>query len=863
MRKLILTFVLGTLSLCAFSQEAFYIYRNDGDFNGFFYDEVIEMRQSKLGVDSIEYDKWVTQEVVLEDTIYRIPLAAIDSIGFQQPEIKFNPRVKFMEKDGYCPYFYSIGGSMNSSLSVYFRNLPANMIPQVGDVLIGLQTDPIATEEYDYMGGSFAMKIESVSIYDNEDYEGPFTACALHGSPVENLADVFEQYITVEQIGVDQQGNMIRRVAGCEPDGMPRKVKNVADHVDVSLIDFESTFTRTWNPTENSSIDLAANLGIKLKFRIAYNITWSRFMTSMTQEFTTKIKPSLTMATSVGGWNFEYTTDDLVPLGEVLFPASFPMFAIRPIPQLFLRGQGQLEAKLNLPAVELGIGQHFVVDTDSPFPISSTLYLPESDKTKELDADFLDLSAEVAFNGFIQTGIKFSGDIFTASWLKKIMRFAIGTYLYVGPKIGGHVQLGQATLDGGSVSMYGTLSGSYVNVALPSLDLEAKATISVFSREEKEKKFFDKNWSFFADTAYFAPLFSRSTVTLEGNNLHVSLPSKKHACVGYHRISVSLLQDYADGEQYICETPEQTYYRHLNTYEFDITTNDLKSTEYDIYPVVKSGTLDAAHVYNGAEILIPPTLELNTDTLMFGGTTNLTQTMEVTSNVVDEDKLWASFQGSGISVTKEVIDATTGKYRLTFKATPNSYLFDTKTSGTVTARCEVQKGGQELLKKAEHIGVYQAANNLEGFTFSLSLSPGEGTNVYGVHYYSSSPVTATRVGNNRIHVTGTYTETIGSRTETNTVDLYLNRLGESQDYSAEGTASSIVRHEYSSGKSETYTSVATIVATQDSRGIVTELTSDYEERNRDGEVIQTEHSSRTNFPLGSDIWVRVKLPNEQ
>ena len=29
------------------AQEAFYIYRNDNDFNGFFYDEVKEMRQSK------------------------------------------------------------------------------------------------------------------------------------------------------------------------------------------------------------------------------------------------------------------------------------------------------------------------------------------------------------------------------------------------------------------------------------------------------------------------------------------------------------------------------------------------------------------------------------------------------------------------------------------------------------------------------------------------------------------------------------------------------------------------------------------------------------------------------------------------
>ena len=78
-RRSVLVFALSALFFVpAFAQEAFYIYRNDGDFNGFFYDEVIEMRQSKIGVDSIEYDRWVTQEVVLADTIYRIPLAAID-----------------------------------------------------------------------------------------------------------------------------------------------------------------------------------------------------------------------------------------------------------------------------------------------------------------------------------------------------------------------------------------------------------------------------------------------------------------------------------------------------------------------------------------------------------------------------------------------------------------------------------------------------------------------------------------------------------------------------------------------------------------------------------------------------------------
>ena len=144
MKKSILTFVLCTLSLCTFSQEAFYIYRNDGDFNGFFYDEVQEMRYSKLALDSTEHEQYVTYEVVLADTIYRIPLATIDSIGFQQPEIKFNPKVKFIEKDGYSPYIelsgFVIGWGVEKQ-AYYFRNLPDNMVPQAGDVLIPFEHD--------------------------------------------------------------------------------------------------------------------------------------------------------------------------------------------------------------------------------------------------------------------------------------------------------------------------------------------------------------------------------------------------------------------------------------------------------------------------------------------------------------------------------------------------------------------------------------------------------------------------------------------------------------------------------------------------------------------------------------------------
>ena len=85
------------------AQEAFYIYRNDGDFNGFFYDQVKRMNMSKVDFDGVEHDDYVIQEVLTDDSLYRIPIVSIDSISFVQPEIIFNPSLKNMEETGLTP----------------------------------------------------------------------------------------------------------------------------------------------------------------------------------------------------------------------------------------------------------------------------------------------------------------------------------------------------------------------------------------------------------------------------------------------------------------------------------------------------------------------------------------------------------------------------------------------------------------------------------------------------------------------------------------------------------------------------------------------------------------------------------------
>ena len=79
--------------------DAFYIYQNDGHFDGFFYDDVIKISYSRLDTLGVEHSDYVSQEVITADSIYRIMLTAIDSVSFVQPEIKYNPRLRLVSED--------------------------------------------------------------------------------------------------------------------------------------------------------------------------------------------------------------------------------------------------------------------------------------------------------------------------------------------------------------------------------------------------------------------------------------------------------------------------------------------------------------------------------------------------------------------------------------------------------------------------------------------------------------------------------------------------------------------------------------------------------------------------------------------
>lgn len=132
--------------------EAFYVYRSDGMINTFFRSEVDSMTYSCYDTDSIYYDEPVTQVIYTPDSIYSIPLAMVDSVGFVTPETKYQPGVVRLEgtiRD------YIIG---SDSLTVFFRSdTPLGILPRIGDKLV-------TTEMSDVFKGGFLGQIERIEL---------------------------------------------------------------------------------------------------------------------------------------------------------------------------------------------------------------------------------------------------------------------------------------------------------------------------------------------------------------------------------------------------------------------------------------------------------------------------------------------------------------------------------------------------------------------------------------------------------------------------------------------------------------------------------------------------------------------------
>ncbi len=612
------------------AQEAFYIYRNDGDFNGFFFDEVLRMGYSRIDLDSIEHDVYVVQEIELADTTYRIPLAVIDSIGFQQPEIKMNPKLKILNGSNLEPY---IRWSDNDQGTIAFLGIPANLKPKVGDVLVGYDDD--SDQAWKLYRSGFGGVVENL-----EERSDDVTVAYCRA--IENMGEVFEQFITVEKLTVDQHGNMSRRLAGVKPDG--KNYPEASGSAEVNLIDFTANLTREWHPSEGSNINLSAEVGVKFRVRVTYDIGWTKMFVKLTRDLIIDAKPSLGMAVSS---SFNVDVSDLIPLPRIIFPATCPIFETEPLPTWFIRGEGKVEANLNFPKVHLGLGEDIIIDTRRLFPIDYDLHwVPEENKGNDQVIDIG--STNVVFSGYLQTGIKFSANIYTASWYKKLLTGDISLDLYAGPKVNARLEFSTDWLNEPS-STYYWLRDQVLTASWLSLDLEASASAAVLWKDPDRKTFFSKNWSFFCDTLRQVPRILSLDVNVKNSKAKFTIKTERDLVPAHDVLYIDLYRD----DKKVKTVEVGPYKRDGAPFTTTISTDGMLGGKYTAMVCVSWGSFGTYPTSVRTGFQIPYTIEVNKNKLHFANSgAGLVQRVRFTTNAPKEEiGVW---NGSNFPVDVEI-----------------------------------------------------------------------------------------------------------------------------------------------------------------------------------------------------------------
>lgn len=136
--------LVAQATLAQTAQDALYIFRNDGSFNAFFYEDIDHIEYSKIDTLGVEQADYVVQEVYALDSIFRIPLSAIDSVSFVTPEIKYKADVILLDK--------SIADYITASDTINWirlaNNTPENLIPHKGDKILIEQSSKYVPEGF-------------------------------------------------------------------------------------------------------------------------------------------------------------------------------------------------------------------------------------------------------------------------------------------------------------------------------------------------------------------------------------------------------------------------------------------------------------------------------------------------------------------------------------------------------------------------------------------------------------------------------------------------------------------------------------------------------------------------------------------
>jgi len=247
--SLLVSLVVSLLPNTALAQQsidknAIYIYRNDGDFNAFLNCDVNDITYSKIDLDGQRHNRVVVQEVHTPDSVYRIPVAAIDSVVFGAPKPVFKSDVFHLTAE-HLPYVLELTES-----SVTFEaSIPESLLPSEGLVVVSdIDDEPL--------DNGFAGRV--INIDKQAD------VVRIDCESVE-LSDVYEMLVIV--------GKTIGYTDSESPSGAPRRI-----HVDsegvltYTISPIEYPFTSYEEGNESGHAKLTLSPSLEMNYAICYNV---------------------------------------------------------------------------------------------------------------------------------------------------------------------------------------------------------------------------------------------------------------------------------------------------------------------------------------------------------------------------------------------------------------------------------------------------------------------------------------------------------------------------------------------------------------------------------------------------------------
>lgn len=583
---LLLIVLTGSLPMMAQQEvieggEAFYIYQNDGHFDGFFYDQVKQIRFSRLDTLGNEHDQYISQEIVTEDSIYRIMLTAIDSVSLVQPEIKYAKEVRFMSDEGMMVYYQSISKPDDNSFLLRFNgSMPADLQPKVGDVLSCPNL-----KDYDE---AFVGKVKRVSNSGGE--------IQVECGYVDDLSEVFEQFVTVEQIRqvkTNEGYQARRRMAGIQP---VRRAEG--NWEDITIFNFSKHVEGSIG-VDNAKVILGADIGLAAVATAIYKINGLRDF-----YIKTEVKPHIGMnlnASVDGQIGGEWSLSAIPGFGDLLnnfkripFPAVCPVLYIDITPEPFVRAEAHINFALNTGAIAKGLGLGLELKSEAPYihptaGLLTALVIPQSAfLPAQLDPKF-SFSAEL--NGMVQIGLKSPIDIGTMDWLKWVAAANTKATLYAGPKLDGKLPLSLSMFD--SSQLFENMKEAELDLTTMSYDLEFVSKGKIFGWDKEIKKTYN-----FSLLKY--PMKAFPEIDIENMEFDLYGDKKNNIKVSYGTQGNVFLPQWLGVGIYKPENKDdkefKTLYKYgyrnekyfLNTFNnVELSFEDLEPGEYTVCPIIK------------------------------------------------------------------------------------------------------------------------------------------------------------------------------------------------------------------------------------------------------------------------------------